>query len=518
MIALRKSENPKHFNSSIFESIAVGRAYELLRHDLMEQLRELQKEMHFKYCRFHGMFHDEMAVVRRLENGKLAFQWHHLDKITDNMLSVGLKPFWELNSMPEVMATGETTFAWWKMNTSEPSSYEEWGQLIESFVSHMVDRYGLEEVKTWYFEVWNEPNLSGFWPAGMEAYYKLYEYSAKAVKRVDSGLKVGGPASAGGAYIKELIELCVEKKLPIDFVSTHCYPIGEYCEYRERVGSPYEMGDYFAGRFKEVYEEVQQSPRPDLEIHWTEWNTQSGNSSENISWTFNPTVDMHFGGACVVRNMLTVKDICNSAAYWVASDLFEESGMPHSPFACGYGLMTIHGIKKATYNAYKLLRKMRGSLLESSAAKYPLGCTLCATEEKGIIRVLACNQQLPEITDQPDWTEVLEVSGLADGEYLITSATLEKGHGSAYETWLEMGAPQNLSPMQEERLRYASEMRYESQAAFCQNGVLRTEFSLKADDVIYIEIQKKDIQALPKNMSEKNMAIWNAIMTLPEKD
>jgi len=403
------------------------------------------------------------------------------------------------------------------MNTSEPKDYNEWSELIEAFAEHMVDRYGLSEVKSWYFEVWNEPNLKGFWPAGMEAYYKLYKYTAEAVKRVDEGLRVGGPASAGGEYVKELIDYCCNNNVPIDFISTHAYPIGEYCEYNEREDSPYELGEYFVGRFKEVKDAVAKSRRPELEIHWTEWNTQSGNSSKNISWICNPTVDRHFGGACVVKNMLGVKDICDSVAYWVVSDIFGEAGIPHSVFSCTYGLMNVHGIKKATYNAYKLLRKMRGNIMDTeNDGKYPLGCGLTATEEKGIVRIIAYNQQLLEIKEQPDWNENFEI-GIEDGEYIVTSAKIKKGQGSCYETWISMGMPQNISPMQEEMLRAKSTMEYDFQIAKAENGILKTEFNLKADEVIYMEIQKKDIKALPRNISSERMEEWNNAMMLEEK-
>lgn len=517
MIKLDKNDNGNVFSDAIFESVAVGRAGELLRHDLMEHLAEIQSELHFKYCRFHGLFHDEMEVVRRLPDGSLAYQWHHMDKITDNLLSVGLKPFFELNSMPEELASGDTTSCWWKMNTSEPKDYAEWGDLIENFVRHLVWRYGLKEVQTWYFEVWNEPNLKGFWPAGMEKYYKLYKYSAEAVKKVDKSLKIGGPATAGGDYVKELIDYCEDNGVALDFITTHAYPIGEYCEYYEREKSPYKLGEYFVGRFKEVYDVVKNSRRPDLEIHWTEWNTQSGNSSKNISWICNPTVDTQFGGACVVRNMLGVKDICDSAAYWVASDIFEEPGMAHSVFSCTYGLVNIHGIRKSTYNGYKLLRKMRGKKMDFET-EFPLGCGMECYEEAGIVRILAYNQRFLEIENQPDWNEKISVPVDEDCEYIATEMKLEKHHGSCYETWIDMGMPQNLSPAQEERLRYASMMNQNHAIKRAENGRIEVEFSLKADEVIYIEIQKKDIKVLHRKNQGQALDEWNRALMLARKD
>lgn len=523
MIELKKNNKNGRFGNTIFKSIAVGSAYELLRKDTIDHLAVIQNELHFKYCRFHGLFHDDMAVVRRDQNGNLAFQWHHIDKITDSLLSLGLKPFFELNSMPKALV-GDVELkysfpAGWKMITNEPEDYNEWGKLVERFVSHLVDRYGLDEVKTWYFEVWNEPNLKSFWPAGMEAYLeKLYPYAAFAVKKVSNELKVGGPATAGGEFIVEFIENCCKNNIPVDFVSTHAYPIGEYCEYDERVGSPYKLGEYFSGRFKEVEDAVANSSMPNLEIHWTEWNTQSGNTSKNITWTMNPTVDSHFGGACVVKNMLSIMDKCDSVAYWVASDIFSEAGQAHSVFSCTYGLLNIQGIKKATFNAYKLLRNMRGGIMDCiNGDKLMLGCGICAAEENGVIRIIAYNQQLLEIENQPDWNESIIVPVDEDGDYSVTTAKIEKGHGSCYETWVDMGAPQNISKIQEEALRYAGMMNYGIQPKVSADKFVNVEFNLKADEVIYIEIQKKDIKALPRIISDEDMKLLNDNLMLAKK-
>lgn len=527
MIKLSEKKDAKLFGDTIFNSISVGSAYEMLRHDVMEHLRQIQSELHFKYCRFHGLFHDNMAVVKRLANGKIAYQWHQIDKLTDYMLSVGLKPFFQLGAMPEELASRHDFYAFaWKMNTSAPRDYDEWGNLIENFVRHIVQRYGLEEVKTWYFEVWNEPNVGndagGFWPKslGMKEYMeKLYTYAAYAVKRVDKDLRVGGPSTAGGAYISEMIDYCAKNDVPIDFITTHAYPLGEQCEYRGENKSPYKTGEYLKERFREVKEAVENSVMPELEIHWTEWNTMSAPNEEKIIWLCNKCIDNLFGGACVVRNMLGVRDYCNSAAYWVASDIFSENRQAHSVFSCTYGLVTIRGINKATYNAYKLLRKMRGNVMDCEKdGGFGLGCGIAAASEKGVIRAIAYNQHFLEIESQPDWNDELQIPVEDDGEYVITSAKIEKYHGSAYEAWLNMGSPNDVSPMQEEYLRAASTMNYHCDVKKAEDGVLRTGFSLKPDEVIYIEVQKKGIEAVPRDMSPAEMEAWNENVMYPEHE
>ncbi len=507
----------KKFTDSIFHTVAIGRAYELLRGDLAQQLAEMQKELRFRYCRCHGLFHEDMAVAIRKPDGTLGFQWHHMDKFIDTMLSVGLKPFFELGPMPYCMASDpKATIFHYEMNMSKPTDYNEWYALCRAFTSHCVDRYGLDEVRTWFFEVWNEPNLDGFWPHGMDEYYILYSYAAKAVKSVDSELPVGGPASAGGMFIPEMIDYCLKNDVPLDFVSTHVYPIGEYCQFPERKNSPHALGGYMPTVVREVYERVQNSPMPNLPIYWTEWNTQYGKPGMAITWTHNPSVDMHFAASSVMKNVLETREFSDSMSYWTASDLFEEAGCPHSPFSCTYGLLTIHGVKKATYNAYKLLRKLRGKELAAAVENAPFGCDVCATEENNVSRVILYNWNALEIHDQPDWTDSVKIPVREEGEYLVTTAAIRKHKGSPYETWISMGSPHNLSETQLAMLQAHSEMDYDFVSCKSQDGFITVPFALAPNEVLYMECEKKGDAIIPRAASKEDLERWNEIMTLEE--
>lgn len=148
---------------------------------------------------FHAIFDDDMNVVVRRKDGTLAFQWYQVDQVYDALLKMGIRPFVELNPMPKELASGTQTMFGYKMNVTPPKSYQEWSALIEAFASHLIVHYGAEEVRQWYFEVWNEPNLKGFWSGSKEGYFKLYAASAFALKKVDKQLRIGGPASATGA-------------------------------------------------------------------------------------------------------------------------------------------------------------------------------------------------------------------------------------------------------------------------------------------------------------------------------
>ena len=504
MIKILNNTN-KRLKLPCFNTITVGRAYELLRHDLCCQLKEMQKELNFKYCRFHGIFHDDVAVVVIDSNGEIQYQWHQLDKIYDFLLSINLKPFVELNPMPSVFASGEKTIFKWQMNVTPPIEMSYWYNLVKAFCEHITDRYGEDEVKTWYFEVWNEPNLKGFWTGTQAEYFELYKVSAEAVKAVNPEYKIGGPASSSGAWIDDTINYCVENNVPIDFVSTHLYPQDEDCTYPDRADSPHKIGEYMYDRVKGVYDTVKNSKLPNLEIHWTEWNTQSKLPNEKITWTQNKAVDMCFSAAYIVKNMIAVKNFCDSMAYWIASDVFEESGLPHSSFSCTYGLMNIHGLKKASYNAFKLLKKMTGEILELSANP-PEGCGAYAVNEGENIKVILWNNHSFEYTKDIIWKDTISFVK-PEGKYIAVSASVRENKGSAYETWVFLGMPHNVSAIEAEVLEAASVLDYNFK--LYDGGEMTFDFELKHNEVMYVELRKRSISAIPKNLKSTKISDLN---------
>ena len=493
--------------------IAVGRANNLLRADILEHLAYAQKVMGYRYCRFHAIFDDEMKVVQRDEkSGKLVFQWHEVDQVYDALLKLGIKPFVELNPMPKVMASGTQTMFNYGMNVTPPKSNEEWGYLVETFTRHLVERYGMDEVRTWYFEVWNEPNLGGFWGGTQDDYWKLYKASALAVKKVDKQIRIGGPASSKGNWVKEIITYTTKNNLPLDFISTHLYPQDEQVQYPDRVGSPHKVGDFFSATFKEVEQIVRKSEKPNLEIHWTEWNTQTAATAKQITWGDNIYVDNLYAASFIARNCIELDTLSKSMAYWVVSDIFDEGGIPHSPFSSTYGLMNIHGIPKASFNAFRILRKMTGDIMKvSTKDALPLGAGSFVVKEGGITKVILWNQNFPEIKDHKDWRGSVQIPSGIDSAMSVIQTTIGIGHGSPWETWQLMGRPQNLTPTQFDMLKAHSEPAYAQSVIPTKNKTATLNFTLKPGEVQYFEITPPVESSIKRNVDPEELKRWELL-------
>ena len=366
-------------NTFFNECVGAGRANEGLRADWQKQLAYVHKECGFRYIRMHGLLTDDMGVYKEDNKGNPEYNYMYIDVLFDFLHSIGMKPFVELGFMPSALASGKQTIFWWRGNVTPPKDYDKWATLIRNLVQHFTERYGADEVKTWYFEVWNEPNLSpGFWTGTQQDYFKLYSYTAKAIKSVNPGYRVGGPATAGAAWVPDMIKYCNDNHVPIDFISTHSYGVKQgFLDEHGNSGTvlskdPMSVsGDVIRSR-----QQIAASALPTLQLHYTEWSS---------SYTpADPLHDSYHEASYVLQKLKQVGDAANSMSYWVFTDIFEEPGPRFTPFHGGFGMLTIQGINKPVFYAYKFLNRLGNTeLVNKDSASW------ACKDSSGNIQVLA---------------------------------------------------------------------------------------------------------------------------------
>ena len=201
------------------KSFGSGRAILALRDAYRTDLRLVKHATDFQYVRFHGIFDDEVGVYDEDEKGNPVFNFTYVDQIYDGLLAAGVRPIVELSFMPKKLAASPVLHPfWYKPSPSAPRDWKRWEQLVSAFTRHLVERYGINEVARWYFEVWNEPNID-FWAGEpkQETYWQLYDASARAIKAASTRLRVGGPSTAQAQWVPEFIRHAVEAHVPVDF-------------------------------------------------------------------------------------------------------------------------------------------------------------------------------------------------------------------------------------------------------------------------------------------------------------
>ena len=230
------------FRNLTAQCVGTGRLDLALHQEYQDQLRAVQELCHFQHIRGHGLLSDQMGIYQEHtdKNGQriVEYCFTYLDRVMDSYLKNGLTPFLELGFMPEKLAAGEQTLFYWKAHTTPPKRMEDWQALIKATLEHLKRRYGEERAQAWPCEIWNEPNLPGFWEnADKQKYSALYKATVQAVKEVLPGMKVGGPAICGGTgsqqWIADFLSFCRDEKVPVDFVTRHAY-MGQTPEHKGR--------------------------------------------------------------------------------------------------------------------------------------------------------------------------------------------------------------------------------------------------------------------------------------------
>ncbi len=443
-------------NTMFKECIGAGRANEGLRADWQQQLALTKKECDFKYIRMHGLLSDDMGVYHENKNGTPEYNYQYIDVLYDFIVSIKMKPFVELGFMPSALASGKETIFWWRGNVTPPKDYKKWEDLIRNLIIHFTERYGEEEVKTWYFEVWNEPNLSpGFWSSTQEEYYKLYDYTTRAIKSVNKAYKVGGPATAGAAWVPETIEFCEKHSVPIDFISTHSYGVKQgFLDEYGSTGTILSKDEWsVSGDILNSRKQISNSAKPNLELHYTEWSA---------SYTpADPIHDSYHEAAYILEKIKQVGNAANSMSYWVFTDIFEEAGPRFTPFHGGFGLLNYQGIKKPAYYSYYLLNKLGETELlnqdnRSWATKNSSGIQLLLWDFTNTHPGDTVNNQSYYVRNLPSKQKgnvEIELSNIPQGTYKLEVYKVGYNVNDAYSTYLSLNKPNQLTIKQVEQIK-----------------------------------------------------------------
>ncbi|MFA6155833.1 glycosyl hydrolase [Mesorhizobium sp.] len=423
-------------------TIGSGHATLALRADWQAQMRRAHDELGFRHVRFHGLLDDDMGTLIDQDDQPL-YSFFNADQILDFLLSIGMRPFVELSFMPTMLSSSNQIIFRYRANVSAPRDHGQWSALITRLVGHWVDRYGVEEVREWFFEVWNEPNLQAFGSGRQEDYFKLYASTAKAIKSIDIRLKVGGPATAANAWIPDFIAFCTGNALAVDFISTHHYPTDAFGKPGDDTETQLAESRRSVLRDEARIARGQAGNRP---LYYTEWSTSS-----------NPRDPMHdepYAAAFIVKTVMEARGLVDGYSYWTFSDIFEENYFPSLPFHGGFGLMNLHGIAKPAYRAFQMLHGLGHEILPVEG-NHPTLDSWCVRDGNSLT-VLISNFALPR---HPIGTETVHVE-LHDAmkPAMATVRRIDAETANAKALWETMGRPDYLSPAMVARLHEASAM------------------------------------------------------------
>ena len=511
--------------------VGSGHALLALRTDWTEQLKFIHDTLGIQRVRFHGIFCDDMRTCTDLSMQMAApgaeqfteYNFNACALAYDNVLSAGMKPFVELSFMPEKLALKEEGRPvkgafFYKPNIVPPADYTAWRDYVQAFIRFLIKRYGAEEVRGWYFEVWNEPDLPfAFWNGTRDEYFMLYAETVRAIKAVDPGIQVGGPATSGSKWITSFIRYCEENQVPLDFVTTHQYagdPLGGVEDQGEenKENAP---GESWQERMRKAAEGLKSikektflngyralSPDksettdiPDdlfrknaarvraqagrLPIYYTEWN-------ENAIFSAY-TNDTRKVAAYDVRAALEVADSLDGSSIWCFSDIFEELHPFPQEFHGGFGMLTQHGIPKPVYHAMKMLCDAGDQRLDLGPEATMGEIGYAAFRKGNETQVLLFRQKMKNLNMPAEKARV--TVELPQPPQNVTIRRIDDDHGNPLKLWEEMGCPQQLSRDEVASLKAQSKVIDEPLPFTTAAAIISFEVDMRVNDICFICIR-----------------------------
>ena len=503
--------------------VGSGHALLALRTDWTRQLKFIHDTLGIERVRFHGIFNDDMCTRTDLSQmfpapGAESFteeNFRACGLAYDNVLAAGMRPFVELSFIPKALSTSASRGAFfYRPCVDPPAEAEAWTGYIRRFVRFLIHRYGAEEVRSWYFEVWNEPDLKVvFFSQDRDAYFQLYEATARAIKSVDPGLRVGGPATSGSKWIVSFLDYCRAHEVPVNFITTHQYagdPIGgvenqgEGTEEERRSGGEswperiQKMGARLAAVKEKSFLSGYRAINPDqteisdlpndtfrknaavarqqagaLPLYYTEWNCNAGFASV--------TNDTRKVAAYDMKAALDVAEHVDGSSIWCFSDIFEEFHPFVQEFHGGFGLLSQSGIPKPVYYAMKLLADAPDTRLDLGPYATDGEIGIAAFSDRRETHVLLFRQKMKNL-DLPKEEAVVRIE-MPEKPSRVTLKRIDEEHGNPLKLWEAMGKPDYLNRAEVEELKARSAVEGESWPFRWADGVLTLRAELGVNDV-----------------------------------
>jgi xylan 1,4-beta-xylosidase len=416
--------------------------------------------------------------------GNPVYNWRIMDSIFDVYSRRSMVPIAEIGFMPKALSTHPEPYRHhWKPGmpyqlvytgwSYPPKDYKKWGTLVYAWVKHAVKRYGAPAVKTWRWEVWNEPNI-GYWHGTPEQYFELYDYTAQAVKQACPGAQVGGPASTGpggksaAAFLKAFLTHCARGKnyatgkegAPLDFISFHAKGSPRIIHGHVQMNLSPELRDV-----QEGFRQVAASPFAHIPVFITEFDPEG---CAACGMTTNPEN--------AYRNGMMYASY-TAAAFGCLYDLIRRYHInliratswsftfENQPWFDGFRSLATHGIDKPVLNVFRMFGLMGGSrvrvhnpqalpiesILRNSVHGGTPDIRALATADSAGASIMVWNYYDADVP-RPQTTITITIKHIPAQKILLQHYRIDKQHSNAYSAWKQMGSPGQVSEAQYQTL------------------------------------------------------------------
>ncbi len=457
--------------------------------------------------------------------GNPIYDWTIVDKIFDTFIERGMKPIAQIGFMPEALSTKPQPYRHhWKPGDNyndiylgwayPPKDYNKWSELVYQWVKHSVQKYGKKEVESWYWELWNEPNIS-YWKGTTEEYIKLYDYTADAVKRALSTAKIGGPEVTGpgskGAFtfFKAFMEHIVNGKnavtgktgAPLDFITFHAKGAPKLVNGHVQMNMGTQLRDIDKG-----FEVVASYPTlKNLPIIIGESDPEGcAACSEDFSPQNayrNGTMYSSYTAASFARKY----DLAQSRGVNLAGAVTWAFEFENQPWFRGFRDLATNGVDKPVLNVFRMFGMMPGERVEvksglaydyarvrDESVRGEADINALAAKDAKSAAVMVWNYHDDNVP-APDAPVSVQLKGLPGKTITVQHYRIDQKYSNSYEAWKKMGSPQSPTASQIAELEKAGQLQMmgSPEQASVTNGAATLSFALPRQGVSLLKVTWK---------------------------
>ena len=477
------------------KAICVGDAYTVLQSNVQSQLRDLQKAADIKYARMWNIFSREECY-----NGKKGCNFRKIDQILDFLLENHMKPYLELGHKEVLLNYSAEKFL---KENEEIENYEVqvYEYIFREFCTHLVNRYGIDEIETWYFEYYNFSNTGATESTGMTEeeglYYQYFATIYRILKGISPAIKVGGAGfilGYGTLGCRSILPIWKKKNLMPDFLSVYSYQYVAIDDNDKRYGRKSIDIDYMRNQTEILREVIKETGFQVPELHISEWNFTISNR--------NVLNDSCNQGAYVLKNCIDMNGEVDLMAYWHALDSYSDYYDADNVLNGDSGMISRDGIRKPSFYAYvfmnrllpNVIKKDENSIITTNGRdRYVIACHnfkklsaqyVFSEEEKITVETIDNYMENDESLKLQ-----FRLENVKDGDYLVKIHMVNKENGSAQDIWKRLQYSKNLARDEMQYLEKSAIPRMEMKNVHVEGGVLELENVLMAQEIRLLDIQ-----------------------------
>lgn len=472
------------------KAVVLGDAYTILQSDVQEQLKELKQTTGIQYVKIWNILSKEHCFLE-----KKGYNFRKLDLVLDFMVENHMKPYLELGHKPTLFMYTPERSVKGQEEERKIYQYSVFEEIMKQLCTHLVNRYGIEELESWYFAYWNDPQLNMTEAEGK--YYPYFEMIYRTLKEISPDIRVGGASLILGYELdvcSNILNLWKQRNITPDFFSVCSFQYIAVTDHETRYGRKSIDSKYMKNQIDILQNAMDESGIGNIELHVDEWNFTISNRN-----VLNDSCEQ---GAYILKNYIDMEGTVDFMAYWHALDLYSDYYDTNTILNGDSGLISRDGIRKPSFYAFSFINRLlpyviykdeNAIVTTNKRGRYVIGCHNFKKLSSRYVFTEEDEIKVRELDNYMEDMDPLErkfcISNVKNGSYIVKMHYVNKENGSVQDLWKQMDYTKGFAKEELEYLKNSAIPSIIMRTVLVEDGVLEIENVLKAQEIRMLDIQ-----------------------------